>query len=171
MIVSAISTTVSAYLQPESLDQAKLKLDDMTVVLDKDSHVLSELSAKQCIESDFIVVALESNLREVVDAVAHSKRNIFPVTDIDGNLAGIIALENIREVMFNQAQYDSISVKQLMQPPIVTGSIDDDMVEIMQKFDKSGVWNIPILDGKKYVGFISKSSIFSNYRDLLKIPN
>jgi chloride channel protein, CIC family len=168
MIVSAISTAISSYLQPESLDQAKLKQGNATVALDKDSHVLAELSLAPCIETDFVAVRLDSNLRAVVDAVAHSKRNIFPVIDSEGNLAGIIALENIREIMFNHSQYDVISVKKLMQPPVTTGNIGDDMVEIMEKFDKTGVWNIPILDGKKYLGFISKSSIFSSYRDQLR---
>jgi CIC family chloride channel protein len=111
-----------------------------------------------------------ANLRELVNAVAHSKRNIFPVTDELGKLAGIIALENIREIMFDTSKYDETPVRQLMQPPVVTATTDDEMADIMQKFDKSGVWNLPILDGKKYIGFISKSSIFSNYRDKLKLP-
>jgi CIC family chloride channel protein len=47
-------------------------------------------------------------------------------------------------------------------------SITDHMSEIMEKFDKSGVWNIPVLGEGKYLGFISKSRIFSNYREKLK---
>jgi CIC family chloride channel protein len=55
-----------------------------------------------------------------------------------------------------------------MQKPIVTANLTDDMSQIMEKFDKSGVWNIPVVDAGKYVGFISKSSIFTNYRDQLR---
>jgi CIC family chloride channel protein len=168
MIVSALSTAVSKYLNPYSLDEAKLKQSDHSVSFNKDAHVLSELSVHGFIEKDFKVVQLHSSLRTLVDAVAHSKRNIFPVTDDEGKLAGIIILENIREIMFNTSLYDSVSVDQLMQKPAITANVHDDMTTIMEKFDKSGAWSIPVLDEGKYIGFISKSTIFSNYRDRLK---
>ena len=168
MIVSALSTALSRYLNPLSLDEAKLKQGDHSIEFNKDSHVLSELSVEGFIEKDFVVVPIRSTLRTLVDAVAHSKRNIFPVVDEQDNLVGIIALENIREIMFNTSLYDTLLVDQLMQKPIVTANLSDDMSLIMEKFDKSGVWNIPVVSEGKYIGFISKSSIFTNYRDQLR---
>ncbi len=168
MIVSALSTAVSRYLNPLSLDEAKLKQSDHSVSFNKDTHFLSGLSLQSFIEKDFSVVQLHSSLRTLVDVVAHSKRNIFPITDDQGSLAGIIILENIREIMFNTELYDSVSVDQLMQNPLVSASLHDDMSTIMEKFDKSGAWSIPVLEEGRYIGFISKSRIFSNYRDRLK---
>ncbi len=168
MIVSALSTAVSRYLHPHSLDEAKLKQNDYSISFDKDSHVLSELSIKGCIEKDFTPVPLHFKLRGLADVIAHSKRNIFPVVNEQGHLMGLIFLENIREIMFDTAAYDTTEVSQLMQKPLVTASVEDDMSVIMEKFDKSGVWNIPVVKDGKYVGFISKSRIFSNYREKLK---
>jgi CIC family chloride channel protein len=168
MIVSALSTAVSRYLHPKSLDEVKLTQADHKISFDKDAHVLSSLSLNGFIEHDFVSVKLHSTLRSLVEAVAHSKRNIFPVTDDEGNLAGIIGLEDVREIMFNTTLYDSISVDQLMQKPLVTANANDDMSLIMEKFDKSGVWNIPVLKEGRYIGFISKSRVFSNYRNKLK---
>jgi CIC family chloride channel protein len=168
MIVSALSTAVSRFLHPNSLDEAKLTQADHKISFDKDAHVLSSLSLNGFIEHDFVSVKLHSTLRGLVEAVAHSKRNIFPVTDDQGTLAGIIGLEDVREIMFNTTLYDSISVDQLMQKPLVTANVNDDMSLIMEKFDKSGVWNIPVVKEGKYIGFISKSRVFSNYRDKLK---
>jgi len=90
------------------------------------------------------------------------------VIDSDQQLLGVIALEDIREIMFNNSLYDETSVNQLMRPPQVVASIDEEMSSVMEKFDKSTVWNIPVLDNGKYVGFISKSNIFSKYRKRLK---
>jgi CIC family chloride channel protein len=168
MIVSALSTAVSRYLHPNSLDESKLTQADHKISFDKDAHVLSSLSLKGFIEHDFISVKFHSTLRSLVEAVAHSKRNVFPVIDDKGNLTGIIGLEDVREIMFNTTLYDSISVDQLMQKPIVTVDVNDDMSSIMEKFDKSGVWNIPVLDKGRYLGFISKSTVFSTYREKLK---
>jgi CIC family chloride channel protein len=168
MIVSALSTAVSRYMNPHSLDEQKLKQNHSAISFDKDAHILSELSLNGFTEKDFVTVPRNSNLRTLVDAIAHSKRNIFPVTDEHGSLEGIIMLEDIREIMFNNSLYDSVTVSQLMQKPTVTIDVDDDMSAIMEKFDKSGAWNIPVVNGGKYVGFISKSSVLSNNRDRLR---
>jgi chloride channel protein, CIC family len=168
MIVSALSTAVSRYLHPNSLDEVKLNQVNHSVSFNKDTQVLSSLSLQGFIEHDFAAVKLKSTLRVLVNAVAHSKRNIFPVTDEKGNLAGLIKLEDIREIMFNVTLYDSVFVDQLMQKPTVIANINDDMSTIMEKFDKSGVWNIPVVDNGRYLGFISKSTIFSTYREKLK---
>ena len=149
--------------------QEKLQKDNSITSFNKDTHVLSELLLESFIEKDFVSVRYHSTLRTLVDAVAHSKRSIFPVTDDEGKLVGVILLDDIRELMFNVTLYDSVLVNQLMQKPLVTINVNDDMGVVMEKFDKSAAWNIPVLDdAKKYTGFISKSSIFSNYRDKLK---
>ncbi len=168
MIVSALSTAVSKYLSPYSLDEAKLYQNPGSLRFTKDVHILSQLSLDGFIEKDFVPVKLGSSLRVLTETVSHSKRNIFPVVDEDGNLAGIINLEDIREIMFNTNLYDTTLVNQLMQKPRVISNIDEDMNLIMEKFDKSGVWNIPVLEKGKYIGFVSKSRVFSNYRERLK---
>lgn len=168
MIVSALSTAVSRYFNADSLDAAKLKESAQSIIFDKDSHVLSELSLRKFIEKDFTIVPVNANLKVLVNAVARSKRNIFPVINTDGTLAGVIALEDIREIMFDTTKYDTIEVSKLMQAPQAVAEVEEDMSTIMERFDKSGVWNMPVIDKGIYLGFISKSSIFSNYRERLK---
>lgn len=169
MIVSALSTAVSKYVNPKSLDQAKLEEDGGTAGISKDTHILSELSAKSFIEQDFVPVSSHYTLRELLAKVANSKRNIFPVVNERGTLAGIIYLENIREIMFNASLYDVTNVTDLMQPPVLTVDADEPMSAIMEKFDTSGAWNIPVVREGKYAGFISKSRIFSTYRERMKV--
>lgn len=168
MIVAALSTAVSRYIHSQSLDEAKLRQMDLTVSFNKDSHLLSDISLGELIETNFMTVQPQTSLRSLTEVVAKSSRNIFPVIDDDGKLVGIISLENIREIMFNTALYDTVKAAQLMQKPLVIADVQDDMSSIMEKFDKSGVWNIPIVENGNYLGFISKSRIFSNYRDRLK---
>lgn len=167
MIVSALSTAVSKFLHPHSLDEVKLANEDGTLAIGKDSQILSDMSVHAFIETDFKTVYRTDTLRTLVAAIAKSTRNIFPVLDEHTKLVGIIALENIREIMFDHAAYDTTTVDKLMQKPTVTAAVTDSMSTIMEKFDKTGAWNIPILDQEKYCGFVSKSRIFSNYRNKL----
>lgn len=168
MIVAALSSGASRFLKQQSLDETILKRNVKNFSFDKDTQLLSRLSMKDCIEKDFAPVPTGSKLRKLVDIIAHSKRNIFPVIDENEQLLGVIALEDIREIMFNTAAYDELSVNQLMRPPQVTATIDEEMASVMEKFDKTTVWNIPVLSEGRYVGFISKSNIFSRYRGRLK---
>ena len=168
MIVAALSIAVSRYLSPNSLDEIKLKLLDNTISFDKDTYVLSELSLQGIIENDFVKVHEKENLKALVEAVAHSKRNIFPVLNEHEKLVGIISLEDIREIMFNVSLYETIKINSLMQRPKVSAELSEDMSSIMEKFDKSGVWNIPVTSGGIYKGFISKSSVLTLYRQRLK---
>ncbi len=168
MIVSALSTAVSKYFNPHSLDEEKLFQHSQSFSFGRDGHILSQMTLEGFVEKDFVAVRIGSSLRDLTEAVAHSARNIFPVIDDQSKLHGIIALDDIREIMFNSSKYDVLKVDQLMRKPLVTASMMDDMNLVMEKFDKSGVWNIPVLDHDKYVGFISKSRIFSNYRDRLR---
>ena len=45
----------------------------------------------------------------------------------------------------------------------------DSMEAVMRKFEKTGAWNLPVVDDeRKYLGFLSKSKIFNAYRESLK---
>ncbi len=168
MIVSAISTAVSKYLARHSLDEAKLFQMTESTFLGKDAQVLSQLKLDGFVERDFVVIRTGSKLRALIEAIGGSVRNVFPILDEGGRLLGIIALEDIRSVMFKTEEYDVIVVDQLMRKPIVTVSINEDMVQVMEKFDKTGVWNIPVLNDQNYIGFVSKSRVFSTYREMLR---
>lgn len=42
------------------------------------------------------------------------------------------------------------------------------MEKVMDIFETTQSWNLPVVDKGKYVGFLSKSKIFSAYRNQLQ---
>ena len=170
IMVAAISSGISKYISPASLDETILNQKLSGFAFDKDIRLLSSLDVREFIETDFGIVRNGTSLREFVSVIAQSKRNIFPVVNDTGKLLGIIMLDDIREIMFNQSSYDVLTVDQLMHPPAVKVQPNENMGSIMEKFDKFNIWSIPVEDGQgQYLGFISKSKIFSSYRDNLKV--
>ncbi len=167
MIVSAISYTVVKYFEPYSMDAKKLVKKGHVLSYNKDKSILSSLKISSIIETDFHKIAPDATLGQLVEVVAHSSRNIFPVVDAENCLVGVIFLDTIREVMFKRDLYDSVLVKELMRKPAETVSPNEAMQSVMKKFDETGAWNFPVIDQGQYVGFISKSSIFSKYRKVL----
>lgn len=133
---------------------------------DKDKSVLTLMKLSSVIEKNFIVLHPEMSLGEMLhQGVSKSSRNLFPVTDTSKRLVGIILLDNIRDVMFDQALYKSTTVETFMQnPPDFIHYENDSMQTVMQKFQDSGAWNLPVIKNGKYHGFVSKSKLLTAYR-------
>ncbi|HOZ86439.1 MAG TPA: chloride channel protein [Bacteroidia bacterium] len=167
MIVSALSYAVSKYFMPLSIDMLKLSDKEKIVTTNTDSYLLSNINLAQFVEEDFSEVMNDMNLRGLVEAIALSKRNIFPVVDKEGGLKGLITIDDIRDIMFKQDLYDKVTVKELMRRPNYLITEKDDISSAMKLFDESHLWNIPVVFNGKYKGFISKSTILEKYREVL----
>jgi CIC family chloride channel protein len=167
MIVSALSYFIARYLEPYTVYTKKLALKGQLPGSNKDKAVLSQMKLKKLIENDFTAVEKNMSLRQLVDVISQSKRNIFPVINDAHEIIGIINLDNIREIMFQQEKYDIVNVEKLMVSPPVIIDINTDMQKVMDYFEMYKVWNLPITENGKYVGFVSKSKIFTEYRNQL----
>ncbi|WP_339623393.1 chloride channel protein [uncultured Winogradskyella sp.] len=133
---------------------------------DKDKNVLTLMTLDAVIEKDFIQLHPDMSLGAMLkDGVSKSNRNLFPVTDTDNSFVGIILLDDIRTVMFDQSLYNSTTVETFMQkPPEYIHYEDDSMEVVMKKFQSSGAWNLPVIKDRKYYGFVSKSKLLTAYR-------
>jgi len=166
MITAAISFLVTRYFVPHSIYAMQLAKSGDLLTHDKDNKVLHLMEIDSVIENNLIVLNPDMTLREVIEnAVKISNRNIFPVTDSEGNLEGVLLLDDIRPIMFDQNIYDSTLVSELMHnAPAIIEKENDNIKIIMRKFQESGAWNLPVLENGKYIGFISKSKLLSAYR-------
>jgi len=152
---------------PLSIDMQKLSRKEKINTTNTDSYLLSNIDLAKFIEHDFSEVRIDSSLRQLIDIVSTSKRNIFPVVDKDLELKGLISIDDIRDIMFKQNLYDKISVNEIMRRPAYVITEKDDINSAMKLFDESHLWNLPITFENKYQGFISKSSILEKYREVL----
>jgi len=167
MLVSAISYSTISYFEKYSIYTKPLIEKGDLIYHDKDRQVLSLIDLKKIVETDLLTINPKAHLGELVNLVRHSKRNIFPVVDDNKVLLGIITLDDIREIMFDTESRKSIIVETLMHKPPTFVSSKESMQAVMIKFEKTGAWNLPVIDEGKYVGFVSKSRIFNAYRKKL----
>jgi CIC family chloride channel protein len=130
--------------------------------------VLTLLKTDELIENDFSPIGLNQTLGDLVKVIAHSHRNIFPVVTPDGKMQGIVFLDDVREVMFDREKYTTRIPAYMKQVPEFV-YYKEKMESVMNKFEYTGAWNLPVVDDKgKYLGFVSKSKIFSAYREQLQ---
>lgn len=168
MIVSALSYFISRYFEPYSIYTKKLALNKQLLTNDKDQNVLSVLKINDLIETDFIPLRAEGTLKSLVDAFTVSNRNIYPVIDNGGNLIGVILLEKVKSLLFKTDLFQKVTIEEITDKNVIPIENNESMESAMQKFEKTGQWNIPVINGTRYVGFISRSNIFPAYRRVLK---
>ena len=118
------------------------------------------------IETNFIALKPDMTLGEMLhQGVSKSTRNLFPVVDEQQQLVGIILLDDVRTIMFDQSLYDSTMLHDIMHnPPSTIDYETDSMQTVMQKFQDSSAWNLPVIKHGKYLGFVSKSKLLTAYR-------
>ena len=169
MITAAISFMITSQFQPHSVYTLDLASRGELITHNKDQMVLTLLNIRQVIETNFVTLNVDATLGDIIhNGVIKSSRNLFPVIDENEHIVGIILLDDIRPVMFNQALYDEIKVRELMQEaPELIDLNKDRTKDIMRKFQDSDAWNLPVIENEKYIGFISKSKLLTAYRQKL----
>ncbi len=167
IITSTVAFITTRSFEKHSIYHVQLAESGDLITHDKDKAVQTIMDWKKEIERDLIKVRNSDSLGDLVKVIARSKRNLFPVVDRYNILEGVVLLDDVREIMFNTGLYDKVSVKEIMSMPPSYIDISEGMDTVMKTFSETGAWNLPVLDKGYYVGFISKSRIFSAYRDLL----
>jgi CIC family chloride channel protein len=167
MIVAAISYATVKVFTPNSVYTIHLARRGELMTHHKDKTVLMMLDVKDLIETDFNKLHPNNTLGDLIKVITKAHRNIFPVVEKNNTFRGIVKMDDIRHIMFNQEMYDSVYVRDLMFMPQFVIDPKDSMEEIARKFQVSDRYNIAVIEKGKYLGFVSRAKLFSTYRKLL----
>lgn len=169
ILTSTVSYAVTRAIEPYSIYTKRIAKKGELLTHDSDQAVLTLLKTGDLVESDFSTVKIDATLGELVQVVSESKRNIFPVVDSRNHFQGFVSLEDIRRDMFKYEQYDTLHVYNFMRSAPAYVYVDEKMDSVMIKFEQTEAWNLPVIEqDRTYVGFVSKSKIFSAYREQLR---
>ncbi len=166
MITTAISFLITKNTLEYTIYTRELAEQGALLTHNKDQTVLTLMKLDKVIETNFVALTPTMSLGAMLhEGVAKTTRNLFPVVNDEGELVGVVLLDDIREFMFDTSLYETIQVESLMhEPPEYIIYEDDDMKKVMKKFQDSGAWNLPVIKNSKYAGFVSKSKLLTAYR-------
>lgn len=168
MITSVMAHLTGRGMEPHSIYARRLAMKGDLITHNKDKAVLTLMKLDKVLETDLKTVSVDATLGDLVKVVSRSCRNIFPVVGVDNELLGIVLLDDIRKIMFNQDLYATTYVRDYMTTPPTIVDVEDLMDTVMKKFEDTGAWNLPVIQEGKYVGFVSKAKIFNTYRRVLQ---
>ena len=167
MITTAISFVIDYWLDPDSIYTKQLRQRGELLTHNKDESVFVFLHLEKLIETDFLPIGLSDTLGDAVKVISRAHRNVFPVVDEGGGLAGIVQLDDVRVDMFQPEKYSTPVTHYMVQPPdrILP---NEHISDVLRRFDETGTWTLPVIDKEgRYMGFLSKSRILTAYREQL----
>lgn len=168
MICSVTAHLTGRGMEPYSIYARRLAMKGDLITHNKDKAVLTLMKLNNVIETDLQTITIDATLGDLVKKVSRSCRNIFPVIDDKEALLGIVLLDDIRKIMFNQDLYDKTFVRDFMTTPPTVVDVNDPMDVVMKKFEDTQAWNLPVIEEERYIGFVSKAKIFNTYRRVLQ---
>ena len=168
MIVSVISYLVAKRFSPVSPDLKKLADEGKIFTHEHDRNLITRLQVTDVIDKDPQVILTDAPISKLLGMVKTGSKNVFAVMDISGKFSGMITIDDLRPVIF-AADPESFSISGLMKTPPAIVYEQEDMLEVVEKFDKTDAWHSPVLNAQeKFIGFISKPTILINYRKQLQ---
>lgn len=169
MIVSVISFLIGRWFSTISPDLKKLADEGKIFTREHDKNLLTLLHTKDLINRNTQVIQEGAPVEDLLNIIKNGKKNMFAVVDTQSSLVGVFTLDDIRPFLFNADLQGSLELKQIIRAPAAVIHPEEEMTDIIKTFDETGTWHLPVVDiNNKFIGFISKSEILTNYRQLLK---
>lgn len=169
ILTSTIAFGTIRFFEKYSIYTKRIARTGDLLTHDSDQAVLTLLKVTDLVETNFSPVRIDATLGDFVQVVSKSARNLFPVVDSKGHFQGYVSLEDVRRDMFQTDLYSKMHVYNYMKSSPAYVIEGEKMDSVMKKFESTDAWNLPVVKSdRSYIGFVSKSKIFSAYRDELK---
>ena len=167
MLTVAVSYSTSKVYNSHTIYTKNLAEKGDLLTRHKDRNVLLRMNVMNHLETNFQELSPDWTFGTLVkDIVTQSKRNIFPVIDEKNQFMGVVLLDNIKESLFVEEKHES-KVYDVMTTPPDHIEVGDNMETVMDKFDSTDAWVLPVLKNGVFQGFVSKTRIFTAYRKTL----
>ena len=167
LTASAVTYLCISPFERHSIYARKLAAQGNLLTHDKDASAWHLMNMQNLIETNFVIVRSGDCLRDLVDAIQNSRRNLFPVLSAEDKFLGVIVLDDVRKIIFRSELYDSVVVDDLMHP-LSEGDLvrsSDSLSDVVEKFKIGNRYNLVVVDDENnYLGFISRANTFSAYR-------
>jgi CIC family chloride channel protein len=169
LMITSLVSFMSVYpFEKYSVYTRKLAEQGALKTHNKDKFALKKIDWKRLIDHDILTISAGSSLGEYTQAIAQSKRNLFVVLDKAQHFAGLLVMDDHRDIIFRQELHECVKVTDLMIEPDTFIYDTDSGEEMLHKFTRTGNFNLPVINrNREYIGFLSKAKVLAAYQDVI----
>ena len=170
MIVSVLSLVVTRRFDRYSMYTQELAESGDLLRPGTDRRILADVSVRETLDHDVTPVFEDMTLLDFAEVLKTSHRNHFPVLRSGSDeFAGMLELAPIREILLDPELARVTLVGTMMDTETPTIPLDASLAEALSLFEQTGAWALPVVDGRRFAGLLSKSSLFDHYRRELSV--
>ena len=165
MIAAVLAMLVSYYFDVGSVYTRELIARGALARRGSDLHLLRTMQLREMMDAETAVLYEDMLLGEFIEVFKRARRNIFPVVEREsGAWLGLVQLDEIRPYLFDQTLYPIMTMGEIMDTHVPTIDSTESALSAIQKFEATGAWSLPVVEGGKFLGMLSKSTLFDRYR-------
>jgi CIC family chloride channel protein len=165
IIVSALTSTFCYYIEPASFYLSDLIEKGQYLRPGTDARVLSDLTVRELVETDYLTVPGDMLLKEFIEVIKYSHRYLFPVEDRNSSrYLGMIFIDRIRPYLFDTQMHAVLMAEQVMEIRVPTVQPDDELADVLNLMEREGLSSLPVVENDRFMGMLSKSVLLDHYR-------
>jgi CIC family chloride channel protein len=171
MFATVIGTLIARSLEQEGIDTYGLAREGIHLEGGREVNVLRSIRVGEIMETGPVeTIPEDMKLKTILQFLPRSRNTTFPVVDRDGLLSGILSLQDIRELVYEQGLEELIVAKELAVSRVITVTADDNLDDALKKIGYRNIDDLPVVDKdnpRRIVGMISRRDIISAYNRIL----
>lgn len=152
-------------------NQVDNKFESPAHIEDATINILEEMHVGDHYKTGRVTVLEEGmTLKALLDIVANTNNMYFPVRGADDHITGILPLQDIRKVLFEDCLMELIVVRDLMRRPISLHP-QDNLYKALLAFVDTNYGEIPVLspdDDTEVMGILNREDVFKAYSKAIK---
>jgi CIC family chloride channel protein len=109
-------------------------------------------------------------LRDIVQLIATSRQNYFPVVDSAGKFIGIFSSDDVRSHLFNDAVWELANARDIMTSRVVSVTRGTDLNSALKRFTELNLDELPVVsedDPGQLLGMLRRRDVIACYNQKL----
>jgi CIC family chloride channel protein len=164
MISCIIATILSTRLLEGSIYTIKLLRRGINIHKGHSINIMKDFKVRLVMKTDFVTIPANENLMSIISRFIDQPGNSLYVVDEDGNLAGIITLDDIRPIIPSISSLDNLLIAEdlMIRNNFPKFHPDDNLTDVMKHLGSHN-YDAPVVSNGRIVGCIWPEDVINLY--------
>lgn len=165
MLVTVLALYVSRRFAPHGLYDGWLERRGEHIAHGADRRLLERMRTADTMVHDAPTVDVSDSLATITSAVARARQSSIPVLE-DGRLAGLIAYEDIRDVLLSRGELSAVLIAADLAAPVEVVTPTDSLRVALSRMNARAADAIPVVENeqtRRYLGVLSRADLLAAY--------
>lgn len=172
MFSAIIGTLFARRLFRDSIDTVQLTRKGIEIHGGMERAIMSRFKVRSIMRGEIITVHEDTLLNNIINIMIARDRFYLPVVNDDGDMTGIVSIQDVRPALFEDQVKSVVTAEQLATENVITLNPSDDLNTAMTKFSLKDIDELPVVEeenSQKVIAMIHRKDIIATYnKEVLK---